>query len=81
MAAAKLGDEKQELPELKLVNTKNRGGLCIAEQIFKKHTETCCNKINGQLITKAVLKDTGVLPNFSKLKGNIIFWKTSFICT
>ena len=51
LAAGKLGDEKQELPEHKLVNTKNRGGLwkvtaedfeifCIAEQIFKKRTET-----------------------------------------
>ena len=26
MAAGKLGDEKQELPEHKLVNIKNRGG-------------------------------------------------------
>ena len=48
LAAGKLGDEKLELAEHKLVNTKNRGGLwkvtaevfeifCIAEQIFKKH--------------------------------------------
>ena len=82
LAAGKLGDEKQELPEHKLVNTKNRNGLwkvtaevfeifCIAEQIFKKHTETCSNKIDGQLITKAVLEDTGVLANFSKLKSSI----------
>ena len=82
LAAGKLGDEKQELPEHKLVNTKNRGGLwkvtaevfeifCIAEQIFKKHTETCSNKIDGQLITKAVLEDTDVLANISKLKSNI----------
>ena len=46
---------RSELPEHKLVNTKNRGGLwkvtaevfeifCIAEQIIKKHTETCSNK-------------------------------------
>ena len=27
LAAGKLCDEKQELPERKLVNTKNRGGL------------------------------------------------------
>ena len=39
--------------------------------MFKKHTETCSNKIDGQLITKAVLEDTGVLANFSKLKSNI----------
>ena len=50
------------------MNTKSRSGLwkvkvevfeifCIAEQIFKKHTETCSNKIDGQLITKAVLED------------------------
>ena len=76
MAAGKLGDEH------KLMNTKNRGGLwkvtaevfevfSIAEQIFKKQTETCSNKIDGQLITKAVLEDTGVLANFSKLKSNI----------
>ena len=82
LAAGKLGDEKHKLPEHKLVNTKNRGGLwkvtaevfeifCIAEQIFKKHTETCSHKIDGQLITKAVLEDTGVLANFSKLKSNI----------
>ena len=81
LVAGKLGDEKQELPEHKQVNTKNRGGLwkvtaevfeifCIAEQIFKKHTETC-SKIDGQLITKAVLEDTGVPANFSKLKSNI----------
>ena len=43
--------------------------FCIAEQMFKKHTETCSNKI--QLITKAVLEDTGVLVIFSKLKSNI----------
>ena len=78
MAAGKLGQKKQELPEQKLVNTKNKGGLwkvsaeifCTAEQIFQKHTETCSNKI-GQLITKAVLEFTGVLANFSKLKINI----------
>ena len=39
--------------------------------MFKKHTETCSNKIDGQLISKAVLEDTGVLANFSKLKSNI----------
>ena len=82
LAAGKLGDEMQELPEHKLVNTKNTGGLwkvtaevfeifCIAEQIFKKHTETSSNKVDGQLITKAVLEDTGVLANFSKLKSNM----------
>ena len=82
LPAGKLGDEKQELPEHKLVNTKNRGGLwkvtaevfeifSIAKQKFKKYTETCSNKIDGQLITKAVLEDTGVLANFSKLKSNI----------
>ena len=75
LAAGKLGDEKQELPEHKLVSTKNRGGLwkvtaevfeifCIAEQIFKKHTETYSNKIDGQLITKPVLEGKGVLGNF-----------------
>ena len=68
------------MPEHKLVNAKKRGGLwkftaevfeifCIAEQIFKKQTETCSNKIDGQLITKAVLEDTGVLANISKLKS------------
>ena len=82
LAVGKLGDELQELPEPKLVNTKNRGGLwkvtaevfeifCIAEQIFKKHTETSSNKVDGQLITKAVLEDTGKLANFSKLKSNM----------
>ena len=68
------------------MNAKNMGGLwkvygklqpkflrifCITEQIFKKHTETCSNKIDGKLITKAVLEDTGVLGNFSKLNRNI----------
>ena len=50
LSAGKLGDEKQELLEHKLLNTKSRGGLwnvraemfeifCIVEQIFKKtHT-------------------------------------------
>ena len=82
MAAGKLSDEKQELLEHKLVKTKNRGGqwkvtaevfafFCIAEQIFKKRTETCSNKIDGHLITKAVLEGTGVLANISKLKSNI----------
>ena len=69
LAAGKLGDEKQELLEHKLVNTKDRGGLwkvtvkllrsfCTAEQIFKKHTETCFNKIDDQFITKAVLVES-----------------------
>ena len=51
------------------MNTKDRGGLwkvtaeffeifCIAEQVFKKHTETCSNKIDGQLITKEVLEES-----------------------
>ena len=73
---------KQELPEYKLVNTKHRGGLWkvtadifdnfyIAEHIFKKHTETCSNKIDGQLITKAVLEDIGTLAIFSKFKINV----------
>ena len=64
------------------MNTKSRGCVwkgysgrfrysCIAEQIFKNHTETSSNKIDGQLITKAVLEDTGVLANFSKFKSNI----------
>ena len=64
------------------MSTKNRGGLwkvtaevfeifCMAEQIFKKYKETCSNKIDGQLITKAVLKDARALVNFSKLTSNI----------
>ena len=76
MVAGKLADEKQELPE-----NKNRDSLwkitadffqifCIAEQIFK-HTETYFNNIDDQLITKAVLEDTGVLANFSMLKSNV----------
>ena len=44
----------------------------IAEQIFKKHIEICSHKIDGQVITKAVLLDTGVLAIFSRLKSNII---------
>ena len=62
MAAGKLGDEKQELPEHKLAINKNRGGLwkvtaevfeifCIAQQIFKKHVETSSNEIDGHLMT------------------------------
>ena len=46
--------------------------LIIAKQIFKKHRETCSNKTDGQVITKAVLVDTGVLAIFSKLKSNVI---------
>ena len=64
------------------MNTKNRDGLwkvtagvfgifCIAEQIFKNHTETFSNKIDGQLTTKAVLEDKSVMAKFSKLKSNI----------
>ena len=79
LAAGKLGDEKQELPEHKLVNTKNRGGLwkvtaevfeifCIAEQMFKKHTETCSNKIDGQLITKASTRGHRCAGKFFKVK-------------
>ena len=33
-------------------------------------SKTCSNKINGQLITKAVLENTGVVVNVSKLKSN-----------
>ena len=82
LAAGKLGDNKQELPEHKLMNTKNRVGLwkvtaevfeifCPAKHMVKKHTETCSNQTDGQLITKAVLEDTSVLANFSKLKSRI----------
>ena len=56
------------------MNTKNRDGLwkvpaevfeifCIAEQIFKNHIETFSNKIDGQLITKAVLEGKSVMTN------------------
>ena len=76
LTAFKLGDEKQELPEHKLVNAKDKGGLriffCIAEQIFKKHIETCSNNMDSKLITKAVLEDTGKLRwqlNHKKFSG------------
>ena len=37
LAAGKLGDEKQELPDHKLVNTKNRGGLWkVTAEVFEK---------------------------------------------
>ena len=67
LAARKLGDVKQELPEHKLVNTINRGRLmenysgsfplsfCIVEQVFKKQKGTCSSKIHGMFITKTVL--------------------------
>ena len=56
------------------MNTKNRDGLwkvpaevfeifCIAEQIFKNHIETFSNKIDGQVITKAVLEGKSVMTN------------------
>ena len=65
-----------------MYNTKNRSDIwkvtqnffeifCRAEQIIKKHTEICSNKTDGQLITKPVLENTGVLANFPKLKSNI----------
>ena len=75
LAAGKLGDEKQELPEHKLVNTKNRGGLwkvtaevfeifCIAEEMFKNTQKHVLIKLMVSSLTKAVLEDTGVLVNF-----------------
>ena len=39
LAAGKLYDEKQELPERKLVNTKNRGGLW---KVTAEVSETFC---------------------------------------
>ena len=35
--------------------------FCTAEQIFKKDLETCTYKIDGKVITKAVLEDKGKL--------------------
>ena len=63
LAAGKLDDEKQDLPEHKLVNIKNRGSLWkvtaevfdifyIAAQIFKKHTEK--HAIRRTLLAKVV---------------------------
>ena len=77
MAAGKLGDEKQELPEHELVDAKNRGDLrkvtakvfeifCITKQTFKKNTKTWSNKTDGKLIMETVLEDTGMLANFWK---------------
>ena len=73
LAAGEIGVKKQELLERKLVNAKNRDGqwkvtaevfetFRIAEQIFKRPTETCSREINGKHITEAVLA------NFSKFK-------------
>ena len=46
--------------------------FCITEQIFKStQKHALINKIDGQLITKAVLEDTSVLADFSKLRTNI----------
>ena len=82
MAASKLADEKQKLPEHKLVNIKSRGGIwkvtaaafeifCIVEKVFIKHTETCFNKTDSQLITKVVQKGIDEPANFWKLKSNM----------
>ena len=35
--------------------------FCTAEQIFKKDLEICTYKIDGKVITKAVLEDKGKL--------------------
>ena len=59
MAARKLCDEKQDLPEHKLLNTINLGwsmesysevfeSFCIFEQVFKKQTGICSSKIDGK---------------------------------
>ena len=74
LVAGKLGNEKQELPEHSPVYSKNGVGLwkvtdkvfeilCIAEQIFKTHTQLCSNKIDSKLITVAEIEYTGVLAN------------------
>ena len=75
MADGKLGDEKQELPEHKVVHAKNRGGLlkftaeifkifCIAEQIFEKK-----KRQKHVLIKYGQLEETRKLANFLKLKN------------
>lgn len=44
--------------------------FCISEEICKKLTETS-NKIDGKLVSKTVLEDTGALENLSKFKSHI----------
>ena len=46
--------------------------FCISEEICKKLTETS-NKIDGKLISKAVLEDTEALGNLTMFKSHISY--------
>ena len=70
-----------ELPEHKYVNIRNRGGLwsvnedviCIftvAESYFISSTKQHTNRIDSKVIVSALMKDTWLLVNFSRLRRN-----------
>lgn len=44
--------------------------FCISDEICKKFTETS-NKIDGKLVSKTVLEDTGALENLTKFKSHV----------
>ena len=86
MTDGKLGDEKQELPEHKVVQAINLGGLwkitaeefeifCIAEKIFKKKQNRQKHVLikYGHLIGRTVLEETSELASFLNLKDHKIF--------
>ena len=81
LLAGKLSDESTDLPEHKLVNTHNRGGLwkvthdvisifTVTESYFLTATKTVCNKIDCKKITSSLMSDSVVLSYFSKLRSS-----------
>lgn len=83
LLAGKSTDENKELSEHKLVNAQNRGGLwkvtqdvisifAAAESHFVTATKRAYNKIDCHLIVSALMKDSWVLLNFSKIRSSSI---------
>ena len=78
LLAGKLNEEGSDLDEHKLINVRDRGGLwktrkevimifTTAESLFRSFVSKCHNKINAVEMVSALMKDSSVIANFSKL--------------
>ena len=81
-----LSDEKStdadpDLPDHKLVTSRNRSGLwkvtkdvidvfAVAEEKFQNHTKSCTTKINDTVMVAELLKDVTILSRFSKIRSS-----------
>ena len=78
LLAGKSNEEDSDLEEHRLITVRDRGGLwktrkevisifTTAESLFRRFVSKCHNKINAVEMVSALMKDSSVISNFSKL--------------